>query len=140
MLPVNVYNMKTIITLALLSLINIVGAQTIKSIDNLEPSEAFDNIHVQKIDSDSLSTIFAIWVKLKVKMHKHVNHIENVYIIEGNGEFTVSDSTYKVKKGDLIVIPKDTWHSVTVSSKRPLKVISIQSPEFKGIDRVFKED
>tara|TARA_B110000285_G_C14939047_1_gene521076 strand:+ start:326 stop:748 length:423 start_codon:yes stop_codon:yes gene_type:complete len=140
MLPVNVYNMKTIITLALLSLINIVGAQTIKSIDNLEPSEAFDNIHVQKIDSDSLSTIFAIWVKLKVKMHKHVNHIENVYIIEGNGEFTVSDSTYKVKKGDLIVIPKDTWHGVTISSKKPMKVISIQSPEFKGLDRVFKED
>ena len=140
MIPINVYNMKTIITLALLSLINIVGAQTIKSIDNLEPSEAFDNIHVQKIDSDSLSTIFAIWVKLKVKMHKHVNHIENVYIIEGNGEFTVSDSTYKVKKGDLIVIPKDTWHGVNVSSKKPMKVISIQSPEFKGLDRVFKED
>ena len=140
MIPINVYNMKTIITLALLFLINIVGAQTIKSIDDLEPSEAFDNIHVQKIDSDSLSTIFAIWVKLKVKMHKHVNHIENVYIIEGNGEFTVSDSTYKVRKGDLIVIPKDTWHGVKVSSKKPMKVISIQSPEFKGLDRVFKED
>lgn len=132
--------MKTIITLALLFLINIVGAQTIKSIDDLEPSEAFDNIQVQKIDSDSLSTTFAIWVKLKVKMHKHVNHIENVYIIEGNGEFTVSDSTYKVRKGDLIVIPKDTWHGVKVSSKKPMKVISIQSPEFKGLDRVFKED
>lgn len=140
MIPINVYNMKTIITLALLFLINIVGAQTIKSIDDLEPSEAFDNIQVQKIDSDSLSTTFAIWVKLKVKMHKHVNHIENVYIIEGNGEFTVSDSTYKVRKGDLIVIPKDTWHGVKVSSKKPMKVISIQSPEFKGLDRVFKED
>ena len=131
--------MKTTLTIALLFLINIVSAQTVKSVDDLQPTEAFDNIHVQKIDSDSLSTTFAIWVKLKVKMHKHVKHIEKVYIIEGKGEFTVSDSTYKVKKGDLIVIPKDTWHSVTVSSKKPMKVISIQSPEFKGLDRVFKE-
>ena len=132
--------MKTSIILAFLFLINTASAQTIKSIDDLEPAEAYDNIYVQNIDTDSLSTTFAIWIKLKVKVHKHVNHVENVYIIKGNGEFTVSESTYAVKKGDLIVIPKDTWHSVTVSSKRPLKVISIQSPEFKGIDRVFKED
>jgi quercetin dioxygenase-like cupin family protein len=140
MILINVYNMKTTLTIALLFLINIVSAQTVKSVDDLQPTEAFDNIHVQKIDSDSLSTTFAIWVKLKVKMHKHVKHIEKVYIIEGKGEFTVSDSTYKVKKGDLIVIPKDTWHGVTISSKKPMKVISIQSPEFKGLDRVFKED
>ena len=132
--------MKTSIILAFLFLINTASAQTIKSIDDLEPAEAYDNIYVQNIDTDSLSTTFAIWIKLKVKVHKHVNHVENVYIIKGKGEFTVSESTYAVKKGDLIVIPKDTWHSVTVSSKRPLKVISIQSPEFKGIDRVFKED
>lgn len=132
--------MKTTIILTLLFLINIVNAQTIKSVDDLQPTEAFDNIHVQKIDTDSLSTTFAIWVKLKVKMHKHVNHVENVYIIEGKGEFTVSDSTYNVKEGDLIIVPKDTWHGVNVSSKKPMKVISVQSPEFKGLDRTFKEE
>jgi len=132
--------MKASITLSFLFLINLVSAQTIKSIFDLEPKEAYDNIYVQNIDTDSLSTTFAIWIKLQVKIHKHVNHIENVYILEGTGEFTVSDSTYKVKKGDLIVIPKNTWHGVNVSSKNPMKVISIQSPEFKGLDRVFKKD
>jgi len=132
--------MKAIVTFVFTFLIIIASAQTIKSTDDLQPTEAFDNIHVQKIDTDSLSTTFAIWVKLKVKMHKHVNHVENVYIIEGKGDFTVSDSTYKVKEGDLIIVPKDTWHSVNVSSKKTMKVISVQSPEFKGLDRVFKKD
>ena len=132
--------MKTTLTLILLFLINIISAQTVKSVDELQPTVAFDNIHVQKIDSDSLSTTFAIWVKLKVKLHKHEQHVENIYIIDGHGEFTVSDSTYKVKKGDLIVVPKNTWHGVKVSSETPMKVISIQSPEFKGLDRVFKKD
>ena len=132
--------MKTSITLIFLFFIYTVSAQTIKSTYNLEPEEEYDNIYVQNLDTDSLSTTLAIWIKLQVKIHKHVNHIENVYILEGTGEFTVSDSTYKVKKGDLIVIPKDTWHGVTISSKNPMKVISIQSPEFKGLDRVFKKD
>ena len=138
--PINVNSMKVAITLAFFFLIDAASAQTIKSIDDLEPAETYDNIYAQNIDTDSLSTTFAIWVKLKVKIHKHVNHIENVYIIKGKGEFTISDSTYAVKKGDLIVVPKDTWHGVTISSKKPMKVISIQSPEFKGLDRVFKED
>ena len=130
--------MKVTITLLFLFLITLANTQTIKSIYDLKPTEAYDNIYVQNIVTDSLSTTFAIWVKLKVKVHKHVNHIENVYVLEGNGEFIVSDSTYKVKEGDLIVIPKNTWHGVNVSSKNPMKVISIQSPEFKGLDRVFK--
>ena len=130
--------MKTSITLTFLFLIYIASAQTIKSTYNLEPAEDYDNLYIQKIDTDSLSTTFAIWIKLQVKMHKHLNHVENVYILEGTGEFTVSDSTYEVKKGDLIVIPKNTWHGVTISSKKPMKAISIQSPEFKGLDRVFK--
>ena len=132
--------MEAITTLVFTFLIILANAQTIKSINDLEPKQTYDNIYVQNIDTDSLSTTFAIWVKLKVKIHKHVNHVENIYIIKGKGEFTISDSTYAVKKGDLIVVPKDTWHGVTISSKKPMKVISIQSPEFKGIDRVFKED
>ena len=130
--------MKTSITLTFLFLIYIASAQTIKSTYNLEPAEEYDNLYIQKIDTDSLSTTFAIWIKLQVKMHKHLNHVENLYILEGTGEFTVSDSTYDVKKGDLIIIPKNTWHGVTISSKKPMKAISIQSPEFKGLDRVFK--
>ena len=132
--------MKGSITLMFLFFICISSAQTIKSTYDLEPTEKYDNIYVQKIDTDSLSTTFAIWVKLQVKMHKHLNHIENVYIVEGSGAFTVSDSTYEVKKGDLIVIPINTWHGVTVSSKNPMKVISIQSPEFMGKDRIFKDN
>ena len=132
--------MKTAISLTFLFFTYTSSAQIIKSTYDLEPTEKYDNIYVKKIDTDSLSTTFAIWVKLQVKMHKHLNHVENVYILEGTGDFTVSDSTYEVKKGDLIVIPKNTWHGVTISSKNPMKVISIQSPEFKGIDRVFKED
>ena len=65
--------MKVITTLVFTFLIIRANAQTIKSINDLEPRQAYDNIYIQNIDTDSLSTTFAIWGKLKVKLHKHVN-------------------------------------------------------------------
>ena len=103
-------------------------------------SVSYPNIYAKKLSSDSLSSTFAIWVKLKVKMHKHVNHTEHVLVVEGAGDFTIGQESKSIVKGDLITIPKDTWHGVTVTSDVPLKVISVQSPEFKGKDRVFKNN
>lgn len=106
--------------------------------DTLKANIEYNNIHVRSIYHDSLTSHFAIWVKLKVKEHKHEFHTEQVYVLEGKGEFKLADSTFTIKKGDFIFIPKNTYHSVIVNSKRPMKVISIQAPYFNGSDRVFK--
>ena len=112
----------------------------VASFDSIQPEKNYENINVKKLSSDINATTFAIWVKKSVRLHKHTQHIENVYISEGSGEFQLGDSTYKVKSGDLIIIPKNTWHGVEVKSKEPMKVISIQSPEFIGNDRIFKDN
>ena len=113
--------------------------EIITSVNKINPDKEFENIHVKKISSDSSSSTFAIWIKQKVKLHKHVYHTENVLIDEGFGEFQINDSIYKVTAGDLIIIPKNTWHGVIVNSKSTMKVISVQSPEYFGKDRIFKE-
>jgi len=113
--------------------------EIITSVNEIYPDKEFENIHVKKISSDSSSSTFAIWIKQKVKLHKHVYHTENVIIDEGFGEFQINDSIYKVTAGDLIIIPKNTWHGVIVNSKSTMKVISVQSPEYFGKDRIFKE-
>ena len=106
--------------------------------NKVRPDSAFENIHVHQISSNVNSTTFAIWVKRKVKIHKHENHVENIYITQGEGRFHLGATTYHVEPGDLIVVPKNTWHGIEVTSTIPLRVISIQSPEFVGKDRVFK--
>ena len=129
---------KLIFSIIIAGLCSVYVAQT-NDVEDLTPdSTAYDNLYIKKLSSDSLSTSFAIWIKLKVKLHKHDFHTEHVYVLEGSGDFTLGDTTQPIKKGDLITIPKNTWHGVEVTSKVPLKVVSIQSPEFKGIDRVFK--
>ena len=133
--------MKILNLVLLIFLINYSAAQEfISSTDKIEPlNEDYDNISITKLSTNTDATTFAIWIKKKVKIHKHINHTEHVYIKQGKGKFQLADSLYNVKTGDLIIVPKNTWHGVIVESKNPMKVISIQSPEFFGKDRVFKK-
>lgn len=128
----------TILGLLLIPLL-FISQDIVSSIDQILPDKEFENIHIKKISSDSSSSTFAIWIKQKVKLHKHVYHTENVLIDKGFGEFQINDSIYKVAAGDWIVIPKNTWHGVVVNSKSTMKVISVQSPEYFGKDRIFKD-
>lgn len=114
-------------------------AQLHLSLDTVRAPAAYENIHVVPIASDSLVSSFVIFVKKEVKAHKHVTHSENVYILEGEGMMTLGDKKFKVKKGDMVVIPKNTVHSLKVTSSKPAKVLSVQSPVFDGKDRVFVE-
>ena len=133
--------MKILNIVLLIFLVNNSTAQEfISSTDKIEPiNEEYDNISITKLSTNTDATTFAIWIKKKVKIHKHINHTEHVYIKQGKGKFQLADSLYNVKTGDLIIVPKNTWHGVVVESKNPMKVISIQSPEFFGKDRVFKK-
>jgi mannose-6-phosphate isomerase-like protein (cupin superfamily) len=95
----------------------------------------WQNVAVEKIADDTLSTTFLIWVREGVKKHFHQTHTEHVSVIEGTGEMTLGDSTFIVKPGDFLLIPKGTPHAVTAIS--PMKVLSIQTPRWISEDRTF---
>ncbi len=120
-----------------LSSIAISQTVDLKNLHNEEPKEAYDNIHVKKLHSDSLSSSFLIWIKDRVKPHRHNWHTEQLYVVSGQGIMTLGKETFAIKKGDYFIIQKGSIHSVKVTSDIPLKVLSIQSPEFLGNDREF---
>ena len=115
-------------------------AQTVTNIEDIKPSKEFDNILVEKINTDTNATSFVIWIKKGVKSHHHVFHTENLYVIAGEGEMTIGDKTITISPGDYFSIPMGVYHSLKVTSKYPMKVLSVQSPEFFGKDRVFKKE
>lgn len=107
-------------------------------LEALQPNEDYDNILIEQLESDSLSSSFVIWVKNNVKRHYHAHHTENIYVIAGRAKMVVGDDTSVVVKGDYMMFPPKIEHEVIeVISNEPLKVLSIQSPEFFGKDRIF---
>ena len=105
--------------------------------EKIQPdSTSYENIFVKKIAEDSLQSTFVIWIKNEVKSHFHAYHTEYVHILSGKGIMTLNNDTFNIKKGDAIIIPKTSVHSVITTSKKPLKVVSVQAPKFDG-DRVW---
>ncbi len=98
------------------------------------PSD-YDNIHINKLDSDEHASTYVIFIKKQVPLHQHKTHTEIVYILDGEGVMTLGKEQYPVSAGSYIHVPEGTPHSVQVTSNKPLKVLSIQTPEFFGKDR-----
>lgn len=81
-----------------------------------------------------------VFVKKTVAKHYHTHHTEQVVVLEGKGRMMMDNKEFVVKKGDYITIPPGVIHSVKVIGRKPMKVLSIQSPEFKGKDRIFVDN
>lgn len=125
------------ILIFLTSAIFSVNSQTVVNIDTVSIPAKTDNIYNKPLFGDSLASSFCIIIKNEVKLHKHEFHSEHVLVIDGEGQMHLGDKVFKIKKGDLVFIPKNTVHSVKTTSKQPLKVISIQAPLFDGKDRII---
>ncbi|MCB0381134.1 MAG: cupin domain-containing protein [Flavobacteriales bacterium] len=110
------------------------------NVKNLNPDHEYENVLTKTLYSDSKSTYFIIWIKKDVKSHKHEKHTESIIVIAGEADMILGNKKMKIKEGDYFVIPENTFHSVKVTSKIPLKVISVQTPEFLGNDRIFEEN
>lgn len=126
--------MKLFLSLIFVLVCHAVFAQRIDLYARHAPAD-WQNVAVEKLADDSLSTTFLIWVREGVKKHFHQTHTEHVTVIEGTGEMTLGDSTFIVKPGDFLLIPKGTPHAVTAIS--PMKVLSIQTPRWISEDRTF---
>ena len=131
--------MKKLFFLLLIVLSLSAKAQNFQSLDTIKAPAVYENIYSRAIASDSLVSSFVIFIKKEVKKHKHVSHSEHVYVLEGEGEMLVGEKMFKIKKGDIIFVPKNTIHALKVTSSTPVKVLSIQAPLFDGKDRVFVE-
>jgi mannose-6-phosphate isomerase-like protein (cupin superfamily) len=106
-------------------------------LSDITPPADLQNIHVVKISSDAHSTNFIVFVKQQVPLHKHLVHTETLYVLEGSGAFLLGEESFDIGPGDYINVPEGTTHAVMVTSSIPLKVLSVQAPEFLGKDRVM---
>ncbi len=134
--------MRIIVLLSYLIIgVSALSAQTHLSLKDIEPDEDYENIHVKKISDDEEQTTFIIWVKKNVKAHYHAVHSENIYVLEGKGKMVVDGKEIEIKAGDYLNFAKGKVHAVLeVTSRKPLKVISVQSPQFLGKDRIFVDE
>jgi len=134
---------KTLIVIAVTILfVQNITAQNIKTqeLRSIKMDKSTTNVQSIPLYSDDYASAFIVFVKKQVPKHIHAEHTEIVVVMEGKGEMFLGHEINTVRKGDQIIIPAMTAHAVITRSKKPLKVLSIQSPRFEGEDRIILEE
>lgn len=112
---------------------------SILNLDTLVAQEDASKLSVTQLGSDKHASEFLISIADQVPLHIHTHHTEIIYILDGTGDMTINDKVVKIQKGDYIRVPENTQHGVTVTSSNPLKVLSVQTPQYKGLDKHLVE-
>ena len=71
-----------------------------------------------------------------IPIHRHLEMEEAFYVLQGGGNFTLSDEHHSFEKGATIFIPRNTWHGFE-NPNDELLLLWIVSPA--GLDRFFRE-
>lgn len=74
----------------------------------------------------------------RMRVHKHLNNDELVFIHKGEGRFTLDEEVMDVKTGDVIFVPRGTWHGLDNTGKENLQMIFQYSPA--GFEEYFIEN
>jgi mannose-6-phosphate isomerase-like protein (cupin superfamily) len=74
----------------------------------------------------------------KMRIHKHLNNDELIFIHKGEGTLTLDDQSIQVKTGDVAFVPRGTWHGLDNTGKENLIMIFQYSPA--GFEEYFIEN
>jgi len=74
----------------------------------------------------------------KMRIHKHLNNDELIFIHKGEGTLTLDEQSIQVKAGDVAFVPRGTWHGLDNTGKENLLMIFQYSPA--GFEEYFIEN
>jgi mannose-6-phosphate isomerase-like protein (cupin superfamily) len=74
----------------------------------------------------------------KMRIHKHLNNDELIFVHKGTGTLTLDDEIIELKTGDIAFVPRGTWHGLDNTGSENLLMIFQYSPA--GFEEYFIEN
>jgi len=74
----------------------------------------------------------------KMRIHKHLNNDEVIFIHKGEGTLTLEEESILVKSGDVVYVPRGVWHGLDNTGKENLLMVFQYSPA--GFEDYFVEN
>jgi mannose-6-phosphate isomerase-like protein (cupin superfamily) len=99
------------------------------------------NIKISKTNDGVNNISFCVedmTVGRKMRVHKHLNNDELIFVHKGEGTLTLDEQTIQVKTGDVAFVPRGTWHGLDNTGKENLLMIFQYSPA--GFEEYFIEN
>ena len=74
----------------------------------------------------------------KMRIHKHLYNDELIFIHQGEGTLTLDEETLEVKTGDVVFVPRNTWHGLDNTGKDNMLMVFQYTPA--GFEEYFVEN
>ena len=74
----------------------------------------------------------------KLRVHKHLNNDELIFINKGKGILTLDEQSIEVKTGTVVFVPRGVWHSLENTGKEIMRMVFQYSPA--GFEEYFIEN
>jgi mannose-6-phosphate isomerase-like protein (cupin superfamily) len=71
-----------------------------------------------------------------VQSHKHDDHVDSFYVLEGEAEFALGDEVVPAPAGTWIAVPVGTLHSFRNIGDDDLRILNIHAPNTGFIGRL----
>ncbi|MEL6976513.1 MAG: cupin domain-containing protein [Bacteroidota bacterium] len=71
-----------------------------------------------------------------IPIHKHLNEEEFIFIQKGNAEITLGDTVQQGNAGDLVYVPRNTWHGFENKGQEEVMIFFGYSPS--GFEAYFR--
>jgi quercetin dioxygenase-like cupin family protein len=65
------------------------------------------------------------------RRHFHPSWNEWWYIVDGEWDFEIESQHYRIKKNDVVFIPKNTWHRITAVGDKPAVRLAVSRGDVK---------
>ena len=88
--------------------------------------------------TDNMSVAYIVVTGESIS-HLHKKTEEIYFIIKGKGIINIDNKEKEVEKDDLIVIPKNKFHSIKKIGQDSLELIAITNPRYNPDDVIEKE-
>jgi mannose-6-phosphate isomerase-like protein (cupin superfamily) len=74
----------------------------------------------------------------RMRIHKHLHNDEIIFIHKGKGTLTLDEERVEVNSGDVVFVPRGTWHGLDNTGDENLRMIFQYSPA--GFEEYFVEN
>lgn len=74
----------------------------------------------------------------KMRVHKHLDNDELIFIHKGEGTMTLDEDSIQVKTGDVVFVPRGVWHGLDNTGNENLQMVFQYSPA--GFEQYFIEN
>jgi len=105
----------------------------IRNITSIEPIDDTCGRIQQLYDSENI-TIAYVMITGKARSHLHKKTEEVYYVQKGRGNLFIGDDKFKVEPGDIVPLPKNTFHHLERISAEPLELLVVTNPRYDVSD------